>query len=98
MIQLTLLPVSSPEATRLKKWLLADEGVLLLQLANAEITRLECEVANNISLATEYPKHEDYAIQHWKEIQEMRHFLKVLDRFTKMEGFNHIKMEVKHEH
>jgi hypothetical protein len=97
MIQVSHLPLSSPEVTRLRKWFHTDEANLVLNIVNSEATALEAEMANDIAQSTVFPKHEDYAADKFKQIAELKHFLAVFNRLSKLEKFSTIKLEIKYE-
>lgn len=97
MIQVTLLPLSSPEVAKLQKWLRMDEATRLVQVANSDLTRLEIEMANEIAESATFPKHEEYARDKFRQIQELKHFLDVFQRYTKNDKYHLLKLETKYE-
>lgn len=97
MIQVTLLPLSSLETERLRKWLRSDEAILLLQLINEDVTHLEAKLANEIAKSSEFKNYVVSAENTFKDIQRGKHFLEIWDNFLKVKEFHHIKLEVKHE-
>ncbi len=97
MIQVTKLPLSSPEVARLRKWFHTDEATRALDIVNSELTALESEMANDIAQSTEFPKHEDYARDKFQQIAVLKHFLATFNRLAKNTEFHTIRLEIKHE-
>lgn len=97
MIQVTLLPLSSPEVVRLRKWFHADEANLMLQVVNAELTTLEIEMAQDISQSTEFPIHENYANDKFRKIKALKNFLDTFNRLAKSRELANIRLEIKYE-
>jgi hypothetical protein len=97
MIQVTLLPLSSPEVAKLQKWLRMDEATRLLQIVNSDLTRLEIEMANEIAQSVTFPKHEEYARDKHRQIQILQHFLQTFQHYTKANDYSLLKLETKYE-
>ncbi len=97
MILATPLPLSSREAGRIKDWLARDEANLLIQIVNADIIRLQVLASNSTIQAMTYPNQVDAVVQAMEQIKELKIFLDILTKYTKLEQYALIKLEPQNE-
>lgn len=95
MILISRLPLSSPEAKRIKDWLIGGQRVI--ELVNAEIITLQAELSNDVVATRKYPNHENEGKDKLEQIGQLQIFLAVLDKYTKMESYSLVKLEPHHE-
>lgn len=97
MIQVTSLPLSSPELSRIKTWLASDEAGRLVEVINADIIRLQVELANAAAQTLEYPNQVDAGKMALEQIGRLKNFLDILAKYTKMEAYALVKLEPQNE-
>jgi hypothetical protein len=97
MIQVTRLPLSSPEVARLRKWFHADEANRALDVVNAELTTLEADLANAVANSTIFPNYAVEAEDKFNQIKVLKNFLATFNRLAKNTEFDTIRLEIKHE-